>query len=522
MLTIPGGSDDAVSHTSETVSATTTKAGDLAITLFYPRTAGSEASFTPQGGWTNLGKSLTTPYTSDWQIAGAAGALSETESWPTASNNNRYDIMAFKPAAAGAGNCPGGITRIQTSPTATYTGGLTVSLPAPSTVGNLVVISWATHSSTALSAPSGSWTGVTLSSGGVSEGFFYLSPIQGLSVQTVTFGCLAACSAQISEWSNVSGGIQPRDQMGSGADLVSHVSETAATSGPTTIAGDLAMTNFYPAAGSAETFTPGAGWTNLGNSSSTPLTTDYELAVPVSTPTELEQWNNASTTNDWDIVAFKNNGSAIAKVQASALIVGSATSLTATLGTASTAGTLLVAFVVGDSAGSPSVAAGWTAAGIVNDGTAVLYAEYYYNNPGGITSVALPCGAATKCYARISEWSGVQSSSDPLDYFHATGDVTAHTSETISTTTFAAGDLVIDEVFAEGAAAPTFTPGAGWTNVGASSAVPDTTDSKVAGAAGAVSETLTWNNASTNDVYGSMAFLAAGAGGGPSQSSVIG
>ena len=148
-----------------------------------------------------------------------AGIQSELESWPTASDNNRWDMIAFKAGAAGAGTCPGGITHIQTSPTATQTGGLTVSLPAPSVAGNLVVISWATNSSTALSVPSGSWTQNTLCSGGVCEGFFYLSPIQNMSVQTVALGCPAVCRAQISEWSNVSGAPLPRDRTRSGSRL---------------------------------------------------------------------------------------------------------------------------------------------------------------------------------------------------------------------------------------------------------------------------------------------------------------
>ena len=284
------------------------------------------------------------------------------------------------------------------------------------------------------------------------------------------------------------------------------------------------MTNFYPATGSAETFTPGAGWTNLGQSSAMPFTTDYELAVPVSNPlSETESWTTASTTNDYNIITFLKGASPIALLQSSAMTAGSTSSLTVTLGTASTAGNLLVATLVGDNyIGTPTGAPGWTPASTTNDGGTFIYGEYYYNNPGGITSVVLPCGAATKCYARISEWSGIQSSSDPIDFAGYSGDITAHTSETISTVTSASGDLVITEVFAEGAAAPTFTPGAGWTNVGASSSVPDTGDSKIAGAAGGVSETLTWNNASTNDVYGSLAFLAAAAGGGPSQSKVIG
>ncbi len=80
------------------------------------------------------------------------------------------------------------------------------------------------------------------------------------------------------------------------------------------------------------------------------MTSDYELAVAASNPlSELESWPTASSLNAYAIATFKKNVSAIAKVQAGAMVAGSVSgypSVTLTIPVASTAGTLLVASFV--------------------------------------------------------------------------------------------------------------------------------------------------------------------------------
>ncbi len=140
---------------------------------------------------------------------------------------------------------------------------LTVSLPAPSTAATMLLISWTTASLTAIATPTG-WTSISSGTVGASAGFFYYPNNPG-GIQTVTTNCpTSPCYGQISEWSNVKPA-SPRDRVGGNGDSVSHTSETASTVGGATTLGDLAVTMFYPASGGAEaSFTPGAGWTNLG------------------------------------------------------------------------------------------------------------------------------------------------------------------------------------------------------------------------------------------------------------------
>jgi len=94
-----------------------------------------------------------------------------------------------------------------------------------------------------------------------------------------------------------------------------------------------------------------------------------------------------------------------------------------------TAGNLLVAIIGGSSSGGISTSftmpAGWT---LVNSGTltvqvnsgshAIIGFAFYWNNPGGITSVTATFndgGGNTSGWIELQEWSGALSSSNPFD-----------------------------------------------------------------------------------------------------------
>src|SRR5581483_163407 len=100
--------------TSVTPSATTTTAGDLAVTSPAQYNAlASSATYTPGTGWTNLGNSGATSssyeYTADYRTGVPAGSVSETITSSDAGSLSAV-IATFKPAT-----CTGG-TRTVTAP----------------------------------------------------------------------------------------------------------------------------------------------------------------------------------------------------------------------------------------------------------------------------------------------------------------------------------------------------------------------------------------------------------------------
>ncbi len=66
-----------------------------------------------------MGSSSTAPDTSDYEIAGAAGSVSETATWNNASTQDVYTIAAFKPSS-GSGGCTGGSLGLVAPATVTY------------------------------------------------------------------------------------------------------------------------------------------------------------------------------------------------------------------------------------------------------------------------------------------------------------------------------------------------------------------------------------------------------------------
>ena len=187
----------------------------------------------------------------------------------------------------------------------------------------------------------------------------------------------------------------------------------------------------------------------------------------------------------------------IAEVQAGTVAKTASATVIPTLPAASTAGTLLVATLAGQKNSSFTAPTGWVRA--ANAGRANVEAEiwYYANNPGGITSASFSNSGATATAGQLSEWSGVATSS-PLD---RTGTKTTTLGTSVAPATSAAttvaGELAVTAAaqFIAVASTPTFTPGAGWTNLGNSGATSSshqyTADYRTAVATGTVSETIT-------------------------------
>jgi hypothetical protein len=153
------------------------------------------------------------------------------------------------------------------------------------------------------------------------------------------------------------------------------------------------------------------------------------------------------------------------------------------MSSASTAGTLLVALVVGSGDSSTATGpAGWVSAQQGSGGQSRRVAVFYYaNNPGGISSAQFSFGTNTTFSAgHMVEFSGMATLS-PLDVYgrsSATSSTTASVScnQSNNNQTSYANEIVVT-VFIEDispASTVTFTPGAGWSNFGNTGATSGT------------------------------------------------
>lgn len=120
---------------------------------------------------------------------------------------------------------------------------------------------------------------------------------------------------------------------------------------------------------------------------------------------------------------------------ASSFITTTRTTATATLGTAATAGNLLVAFFATQNItdAAPTAPAGWTPSGtVLTVGVAQGYAlECYKTAAGGETGITLSWTTASVAMLSIEEWTGMNAS--PLDsptYTAATAGATSNTTVT--------------------------------------------------------------------------------------------
>ena len=200
---------------------------------------------------------------------------------------------------------------------------------------------------------------------------------------------------------------------------------------------------------------------------------------------------------------------AIAKVQAGTVAKAATATVIPSLPAASTAGTLLVATLTSQRNNHFTAPTGWVRAARASRAAADAEIWYYANNPGGITRASFSNSGATATAGQLSEWSGVGASS-PLDQKGAATSLLATSiAPATSDATTVAGELAVTAAAQHIAVASsaTFTPGAGWTNLGNSGATTSshqyTADYRTDVATGTVSETI------TSSVAGSWAAVVA-------------
>lgn len=196
----------------------------------------------------------------------------------------------------GASSAPafGAIAHVQTSPVEhNASTSVTVTLPAASTSGNLLVATVGAAGATSISAPAG-WVRAVqnnVNAADTDEIWYYPSNPGGIT--SVTFSSSGtSMTAGVSEWSGVAAS-SPLDKTGTSADA-NNTALTVSTSAATTTDGQLAVTSFAHKTNTAQpvTFTPGSGWTNLGSTASLSVkvhgTADYRLGLAAGTISEQQ------------------------------------------------------------------------------------------------------------------------------------------------------------------------------------------------------------------------------------------
>jgi len=154
-------------------------------------------------------------------------------------------------------------------------------------------------------------------------------------------------------------------------------------------------------------------------------------------------------------------------------------------------GTLLVASIAFNSQGTLALPPGWQLA--LMDGTAGACSAllaYELANPGGVTSLTFTLGGNTPIVGMISEWAGPSA----LGVMGSTVQGQPSITQSVQAANPAPGMELAITTFCEDDNNPTFTPGAGWSQLGQFSNVASSpslaSDARFV-PAGAVDETIT-------------------------------
>ena len=218
-------------------------------------------------------------------------------------------LLTSAVALTDAGRSPAGalvattIARVQVGTVAKVAGATVApTLATASTNGTLLVANLAAQKNGSFSAPSG-WVRATSvgRTNAETEIWYYPNNPGGITSASFSNSGSSSAAGQLSEWSGVAPS-SPVDKTGTATTTVVATSVAPATSAATTVAGELAVTaaaEYLAVAGTA-TFTPGSGWTNLGNSGTTSTsyhyTADYRTGVAAGSVSETI---TSSTTGLW-------------------------------------------------------------------------------------------------------------------------------------------------------------------------------------------------------------------------------
>jgi hypothetical protein len=226
----------------------------------------------------------------------------------------------FKPSCYGYLNpssltgAGGGITNRQVGAEAgPTTKTITPSLAAASAAGTLLVVDITSQTSASdkpFTAPANWVQAVTVEQDGAAHTDIWYYPDNPGGITSATFGISPASinvEAQMTEWSGVALAA-PLDQTGTAMVAAAGKNATISTSGATSSANELVITNvgFNPQ-GAGNTYTPGAGWNSLTNDPTNGFSSEYRTDLPAAVASETVHYVSDTT---WALVVatFKSAG----------------------------------------------------------------------------------------------------------------------------------------------------------------------------------------------------------------------
>jgi hypothetical protein len=173
------------------------------------------------------------------------------------------------------------------------------SLPAASTTDTLLVATLASQNNSTFTAPAGWVQAVRIGQlNANAEIWYYAKNPGGITSASFSNSGSSSVAGQLSEWSGAAL-VSPLDKTGT---KTATLASSVAPSTQATVAGDLAVTaaaQYLALAGTA-TYTPGTGWTNLGNSGATSSsyhhTADHKTGVANGNVSETI---TSSTAGSW-------------------------------------------------------------------------------------------------------------------------------------------------------------------------------------------------------------------------------
>jgi hypothetical protein len=200
------------------------------------------------------------------------------------------------------GSAAGVISNVQVGPeTVPSKTTVTPTLTAASTLGTLLVVTLRSETSVSnkpFTAPP-LWlpAGEAFLNGTAHTQIWYYPSNPG-GITNADFGVSPAsldAFAQMSEWSGVAAAL-PLDQAGTATISTAQPNATISTSGPTTTANELVITDIGVApAVPGNTYTPGAGWTSMTNDPNNGFGSEYRLNVALGLQSETVTYTSNET-----------------------------------------------------------------------------------------------------------------------------------------------------------------------------------------------------------------------------------
>ena len=220
----------------------------------------------------------------------------------------------FKPSCYGYLNVAslsgGGISNVQVGPVVgPVLTTVTPTLPAASQAGTLLVVDLRSETSPSnkpFTAPAGWVSANNAFLDGAAHSQIWYYPNNPGGIASADFGISPNsinAVAQMSEWRNVAT-VSPLDTSGSVTVGANQLTATISTSGATTAANELVITDdgFLPQIG--QTVVPAAGWTTLANDQPNGFRAEYRLDLPAAVASETVT-STVATTWAMVVAAFK-------------------------------------------------------------------------------------------------------------------------------------------------------------------------------------------------------------------------